>query len=239
MRLNDLKSARTAWHQAYYNESHSTTAHTETVATLGMVFGGGWTEKKFREIGPDGKQITFSQWVWVDKPMDTRVAKRKSTGVAIEGALRGRIQSAIGTLPAHLRAFGSFMYNPVSYDDTDIAEAASEVVFRLAYMKGERMYAKKMEKARYVAAGVLRRYRQRHQGGQSEGVDQIGTYHSLDKPEFFRSWVLDEYGVKLDPRNWDREWEGFIQACFDVCNDLDKDALSPVARCIGLIKEAA
>nr|WP_019365274.1 hypothetical protein [Pseudomonas luteola] len=239
MRLNDLKSARTAWHQAYYNESHSTTAHTETVATLGMVFGGGWTEKKLKETNPDGTVSTFSQWVWVEKPMDSRIPKRKSTAVAIEGALRGRIQSAIGGLPLHLRAFGDAMYHPTLFNDADTVEATSEVVFRMAYMKGDKMYAKKMEKARYVAAGIFRRYRQRHQGGQSEGGDQIGRYHSLEKPEFFRDFLLNEYGVKLASENWAREWEGFIQACFDVCNDLDKAALGPVAQCISLMKAEA
>jgi hypothetical protein len=239
MRLNSLKSARLAWHDCFHVECNSTTGHTEQVATLGMVFGGGWAEKKFKETNPDGTVSTFSQWVWVEKPMDTRVAKRKSTQVAIEGALRGRIQSAIGGLPSHLRAFGNAMYHPTLFQDPDTVDACSEVVFRMAYMKGERMYAKKMEKARYVAAGIFRRYRQRHQGGQSEGGDRIGNYHSLDKPEFFRAWLLDEYGVSLASENWTSQWSDFIQNCFDACNDLDKEALAPVARCIGMIKEAA
>lgn len=239
MRLNSLKSARQAWHDSYHVECNSTTGHTEQVATLGMVFGGGWTEKKLKETSSDGTVSTFSQWVWVEKPMDSRIPKRKSTAVAIEGALRGRIQSAIGGLPSHLRAFGNFIYHPELFKDENTCEAVAEVVFRKAYeSNGERMYAKKMEKARFVAEGVLRRYRQRHQGGQSEGLDRIGLY-ATDKPEGFRAWLLDERGVKLDARNWEREWEGFIQACFDVCNDLDAKALSPVARCIRLIKEAA
>lgn len=240
MRLNSLKSARQAWHDSYHVQCNSTTGHTEQVATLGMVFGGGWTEKKLKETNPDGTVSTFSQWVWVEKPMDSRIPKRKSTAVAIEGALRGRIQSAIGGLPSHLRAFGSFMYHPTLFKDSDITEATAEVVFRLAYINGKKkMYAKKMERARYVALGVLLRYRQRHQGGQSEGSDRIGHYHSLDKPEFFRKFLNDEYGVVLASEAWADEWGWFVQGCFDVCNDLDKQALASVARCIGLIKAEA
>lgn len=239
MRLNSLKSARQAWHDSYHVQCNSTTGHTEQVATLGMVFGGGWTEKKLKETNSDGTVSTFSQWVWVEKPMDSRIPKRKSTAVAIEGALRGRIQSAIGGLPLHLRAFGNAMYHPTLFNDADTVEATSEVVFRMAYMKGDKMYAKKMEKARFVAAGIFRRYRQRHQGGQSEGSDQIGRYHSLDKPEFFRDFLLNEYGVKLASENWNSQWAAFIQNCFDVCNDLDKAALAPVAQCISLMKAEA
>ncbi|MFJ2456826.1 hypothetical protein ACIOWK_34960 [Pseudomonas protegens] len=150
---------------------------------------------------------------------------------AAHQAIAGRIQQAIDTLPAHLKAFGNHMYSPVATDDDK--DDAQEALFRLAYSMGPTMYAKKFEKAGAVAEGVLYRYRRLHQGGQSEGVDPCPS------PEAFRAWLLNEFGLGLDSRNWDREWGEFVQACFNACNDLDKEALAPVSLAIKMMKIAA
>ncbi|WP_313461625.1 hypothetical protein [Pseudomonas nitroreducens] len=155
----------------------------------------------------------------------------RSTDVAIHQALAGRIQGAISTLPARLQAFGHHMYGPGT--NPDIKEEAESLVFDLAYSRGEKMYAKKFEKARYVAAGVLERYRRMHQGGQSSMPDPMPT------PEAFRAWILTRHGIDLDSRNWAREWQPFIDACFLACDDLDKQALTPVSSILAVMKEAA
>lgn len=150
---------------------------------------------------------------------------------AMHQSISARIQHAIDTLPAHLKAFGNFMYSPLA--TVDDKEEADDALFMSAYQAGPKMYAKKFEKARLVAQGVLHRYRRMHQGGQSEGVDPCPT------PEAFRSWLLHVLGLELDSRNWDREWEEFVQACFAACNDLDKAALVPVSFAIKEMKIAA
>lgn len=150
---------------------------------------------------------------------------------AAHQALAGRVQQAMDTLPDHLKAFGNHMYSPMATDDD--REEAEEALFRTAYAMGPRMYSKKFEKARYVAAGVLYRYRRIHQGGQSEGVDPCST------PEAFRRWLSVNYGIELSSEQWVREWEGFIGACFAACNDLDKQSLIPVSKCIAEMKQAA
>ncbi|QIE87996.1 hypothetical protein [Pseudomonas nitroreducens] len=155
----------------------------------------------------------------------------RSTDMAIHQALAGRVQGAISTLPPSLQAFGHHLYGPGT--DDDLREAAEEVVFTLAYSRGERMYAKKFERARYVAAGVLERYRRMHQGGQSAMPDPIPN------PEAFRAFLLARYGVIIDSRNWAREWEPFVEACFLACDDLDKEALVPVSTMLAVMREAA
>lgn len=157
--------------------------------------------------------------------------RQRKSGHQAHQAVAGRIQQAIDTLPAHLKAFGNHMYSPMATaDDADDAQAA---VFQMAYAAGPRMYAKKFEKARLVAMGVLHRYRRMHQGGQSEGIDPCPT------PESFRAWLLHVLGLELSSEQWGREWEGFIQACFNACNDLDKEALVPVSSAIKIMKNAA
>ncbi|WP_371917213.1 hypothetical protein [Pseudomonas sp. R37(2017)] len=150
---------------------------------------------------------------------------------AMHQALSAHIQHAICTLPAGLKAFGNHMYSPLATDDDK--EEAEEALFMAAYVMGPKMMTKKFIKARYVASTVLFRYRRIHQGGQSEGIDPLPT------SEAFRGWIFAEHGVKLPSENWGREWEGFVAQCFDACNDLDKQALVPVSRCITVMKEAA
>lgn len=163
--------------------------------------------------------------------MIQKTDKQSKAGRQVHQAVAAHIQRAIDTLPAHLKAFGNHMYSPMA--TADDAEEAHEAMFRVAYAAGPRMYAKKFEKARMVALGVLHRYRRIHQGGQSEGIDPCPT------PEGFRAWLLHMLGLELDSRNWDREWQDFVEACFNACNDLDKAALVPVSSVIKIMKTAA
>lgn len=150
---------------------------------------------------------------------------------AVHSTLAGQIQSAIARLNHQLRAFGNAMYaaEPTD-DDWDEAEAA---VCNLACSRAARMTADKRERAEYVAKGVFRRYRYMHQGGQSSNEDP------LIKPELFRAWMDAEYGVKLPSAAWGRDWEPFVQYCFDACYDIDAKALSPIGGVIYKMKEAA
>jgi hypothetical protein len=95
------------------------------------------------------------------------------------------------------------------------------------------MTASKRERAEYVAKGVFRRYRYMHQGGQSANADP------LIKPELFRAWMKGEYEVELPSAAWGRDWEPFVQLCFDACYDIDARALSPIGGVIYKMKEAA
>jgi len=125
--------------------------------------------------------------------MIQKTDKQRKAGHQVHQAVAAHIQRAIDTLPAHLKAFGNHMYSPMA--TADDAEEAHEAMFRVAYAAGPRMYAKKFEKARMVALGVLHRYRRMHQGGQSEGIDPCPT------PEGFRAWLLHMLGLDLDSRN--------------------------------------
>lgn len=199
-----LHTAREAWFQAFYTPRDSQGSFIERLGLMGTMV-----------------QMTD---------------RDSSTPAAMHQALAGRIQSAIKTLPRHVQALGHHLYNPMHDDDHDLRESVEAYVFMLAYQaftKETRMTAKKAEKARYVAAGVLYRYRRMHQGGASACADP------LEKAEHFRDWLDLEKGCRLAKDNFAREWEPFVQACFDVCNDLDKTALSAVGRCLGEMREAA
>ena len=150
---------------------------------------------------------------------------------AVHGALAGHIQSAIARLHYQLRAFGNAMYAAEPTDDD--REEAEEAVFNLACSRVERMTSSKRDRATYVAKGVFRRYRYMHQGGQSSNPDP------LIKPEIFRAWLEGEYRIKLSSAAWRRDWEPFVQLCFDACYDIDAKALSPIGGIIYKMNEAA
>lgn len=147
---------------------------------------------------------------------------------AVHQAIAGRIQQAINTLPPYVRAFGHWMYNPLAEEDEQ--EYAEAAVFVRAYNVSPRMTKYKMERARYVACGVLYRYRRMHQGGQSASLDP------LQKPEAFRDWLDEWYGIRLASEAWTRDWGGFVELCFDACDDLDREALAPVSSVIRVMK---
>lgn len=150
---------------------------------------------------------------------------------AMHQSISARIQHAIATLPAYLRAFGNHMYSPMgSADDMD---EAWEALFKAAYAMSPKMTARKYEKAQYVAHAVLYRYRRMHQGGQSEGDDPLPTVEKM------RIWVYQMYGIELVGDQWARDWAEFVGMCFDACNDLDKACLAPVSRSIAVMKQAA
>lgn len=150
---------------------------------------------------------------------------------AMRSVLAGYVQSAIARLHYQLRAFGNAMYAAEPTDDD--REEAEEAVFNLACSRVERMTAGKRERAEYVAKGVFRRYRYMHQGGQSSNADP------LIKPELFRAWMIAEYELELPSAAWGRDWEPFVQLCFDACYDIDAKALSPIGGVIYKMKEAA
>lgn len=158
-------------------------------------------------------------------------ARGNTADHAVHAALAGMIQSVISRLHPQIRVFGEFMYSALQ--DDAVREAAEDVVFAATMSKAKRMTEAKRERAYYVVKGVMFRYRYMHQGGQSANADP------LIKPEMFRGWLYGEYGVRIESAAWAREWEPFIQLCFECCEDLDRMALSPVAAIIYEMKEVA
>jgi len=171
-----------------------------------------------------------ADWARLGAAVQT-AARAVTADHAAHQALAGRVQAAISMLPACIQAFGHHMYSPIATDaDREMAEDA---VFVLAMREQARMTASKRERAEYVARGVLFRYRTMNQGGMG------GCHDRLASPAGFRAWLEDVYGVQLSSQNWDREWGGFIEACFAACNRLDRAALGPVAMVLEVLKDAA
>lgn len=154
-----------------------------------------------------------------------------TANAAVHGAISGWIQSAIARLPAQFRVFGNFMYAPRTdaRHAADVSEAAEHVILQSVMCGFNRMTTAKQNKLEYVVKGVMRRYRHMHQGGQSANPDP------LPNAERFRGWLLAEYGVKLESRNWTRDWVPAERLIFAACDEFDRRALGPIQEVINRI----
>jgi hypothetical protein len=180
---------------------------------------------------PWDSQGVFIEQLGLLGTMVQTTEKQRKASHAVHQALAGGVQAAIVRLTGCVQAFGHFMYSP--WVTADMQETAEESIFIMIMQRSPRMTAAKREKLEYVVKGVMARYRYMHQGGQSANPDPLAS------PEGFRAWIDAHYGVRLESSNWERDWGGFVSLAFECCEDLDKQALSPVAAAIYEMRRAA
>ncbi|AIR90753.1 hypothetical protein [Pseudomonas cremoricolorata] len=179
--------------------------------------------------GSWGAQSAFAaQLTQLGTRIQTTTGQRHAAR-AVHQALAGAIQAAIASLSRPLRAFGNYLYAP--HVEAWEQQAAELAVFLLVQQRGKRMTATKREKLEVLVKGVLLRYRYMHQGGQSANVDPLAA------PEAFRGWLQAHYQLSLSAVRWEREWGGYVRLAFDCCEDLDKQALAPIATRIHAMKK--
>lgn len=171
-----------------------------------------------------------SQMAMLGTKVQTTQGQRHA-GRAVHQTLAGVIQASIARLSRPLRAFGNYLYAP-QVDDCE-REDAELAIFILVQQRSARMTAAKRDKLEYVVKGVMARYRYMHQGGQSANADPLAA------PEAFRGWLEAHYGVSLSSVSWAREWGGYVTLAFECCEDLDKQALSPIAASLYQMKKIA
>lgn len=180
---------------------------------------------------PWDSQGVFLEQLGLLGTMVQTTEKQRKANHAVHQTIAGGVQAAIARLTGYIQAFGHFMYAPrVS---ADMQETAEESIFIMVMQRSPRMTSAKREKLEYVVKGVMARYRYMHQGGQSANDDPLAS------PEGFRAWLDAHYGVRLESSNWERDWGGFVNLAFECCEDLDKQALSPVAAAIYEMRSAA
>ncbi|WXL27745.1 hypothetical protein WG219_09960 [Ectopseudomonas mendocina] len=138
-------------------------------------------------------------------------------------ALAGRFQHAIASLPLALQCYGHNLYAPeVSTRQSNQWFEVAHALLWESWDKRAELTEEKQRLAQWVAAGVLYRYRFMVQGG-------MGNPDPLAEPRLFRGWLLERHSVRLDRRNWSREWGWIVQELFRVCDRLDRLALGPLA----------
>ena len=143
----------------------------------------------------------------------------RSIGAAWHQVLAGKVQAAISTLPAPLRAFGHRLYAPTP-SAIDCESAHALVWSRFVFPSPVR--ARKRERAFYLAECAIENH-----GRVVRGRDAM-------TPEQIRSWLFEERGIELSSMQWDREWGAIWEQFRTVCDAADAECLRPVAVVISL-----
>lgn len=182
-----LKSARQAWHDAFF-------------------------------AGKENTLIEFFQLgVAIQKTM-----RSNSLNVAIHAWIAGRIQHVISLLPENIKGFGNFMYSPLrTIDDLENGQEAVFDHFRFNY-KGDKLTEKKLEQIYYLVIAAMYEY----------FFIVYGNSSPFKTASDICRFLYDEKGIKMDNRNWGREFGSIYENLLMSCNYIDKTALEPVVKVI-------
>ncbi|QHJ85814.1 MAG: hypothetical protein [Bacteriophage sp.] len=170
-----------------------------------------------------GKENTVDQFLMLGTTIQKTVVNN-STSASMDSWLKGRVQNAISTLPENIQGFGNWIYSPMR--NIDDLENAQEVVFDNFWynFKAEKLTDKKWQLSKELTLCAILEY-----------------FHVImGNPKPFKTHadkcklLADERGVKIDNRNWDREWGAIYNALLNSCSYIDAKALEPVSKIIKL-----
>ena len=149
-------------------------------------------------------------------------AWHNSSNRAAHIAQAGLILQAIGTLPKHLQQLGDWLYAPLTTEQANwIVEDVQESIFLSSGCN------RGCEVSYWLTRAVMRDY-------QDLVLDRRMR---LQTPHAIRSWLADWHGVDIDTRRWVRHWKPVWKRLWTALDDLDAQALKPVARVIEKSKE--
>ena len=207
-----LISSRQAWHDAFYLAADSTLEGARQTLELGITpasgygLSGGWKKTKAGS-GNNG-------------------AYRDLTGVLMHRAVAGRIQSAISYLPEVYRRFGMVMYAPPSFivvEDVEVVRdwLASRIAAHFVDIE-KPLSNKNFELLPLFIQAMLMRHREL----------VANRPDPFQKNAKLRRFMFDEYGVKIPPENFWRNYGALIEQIQKQIDRLDQQCLVPVAKVI-------
>ena len=138
-------------------------------------------------------------------------------------AQAGKVLQAISSLPASLQKLGNWLYGPLSTEESNmIVEDVQELVFINSGVD------RSSDELYWLTRAVMRDYQDL----------VLERPMRLQTPQAIRGWLADTHGVNLDTRHWSREWKPVWQRLWNALDDLDAQALAPVAKVVAAVKEA-
>ena len=148
-------------------------------------------------------------------------AWHNSNNRAAHIAQAGKVLQAIDSLPAQLQQVGNWLYAPLTTEQSNwIVEDVQELIFIKSGCKGEDPY--------WMTRAVMRDY-------QDLVLDRRMR---LQTPQAIRQWLADWHGVEIDTRYWTRRWKPVWLKLWHTLDELDAQALAPVAKVVAAVKEA-
>lgn len=150
-----------------------------------------------------------------------------SIEVCIDQWLRGKVQSAIASLPEALQSFGNVLYKP-EFTNEEVEQAHGSIKIGLfEKYSGQIWTDEKLNKVHYLIFAAMREYKSlvNNQKNYFQSHNELCTY------------LAEWYGITILRNNWHRDWNEVYQKTLDVCNELDIKALKPVSNAVRSINK--
>lgn len=141
--------------------------------------------------------------------------------------LAGKIQHCINTLPVALQCFGHYLYSPLAsiYD----LEVAHELVWSIlaSQLPQQSLNKEEQQKAYWLVRAALKSY----QTLVVNKKDQLKTPRKIIK------FLKENYQIELAIADWKKHWQPLYNQMLVISNELDRQALMPIAYVIKQFKE--
>lgn len=188
-------------------------------------------------------KLLSARQVWHDayfvackSTMDPTIAHNGSgykddTGTFLHRAMAGRFQSAICSLPLIHKNFGMMMYAPNDFIcESHIVSSVDYIVLCVArslLLKGRAIKHKQFEDLPYFVRAML----YRHRIMVANRADPFSQIIDL------RHFLFDEFGVRLEPKDFTRTYGHIFETIKNHINEFDKQCLVPISKVIAQYKE--
>ncbi|MBK3468406.1 hypothetical protein [Pseudomonas sp. MF6776] len=214
-----LINARQVWSEAQHESNASISAAAiDRAATAPLKSGSRMRrhEAVFAAIGDDKEERiqVVRQKISISDTRRTPVGR--STARAAHLATIGKVLRAIDTLPFQVQQFGHYLYHPcmtmvhvlnaekLIWNDVDFSALTDA----------------KAAKAHYMITMALQSYKIESHGGEQWGPARVAE------------GMLKLYGVRIEPKVWDRDWKDVWNFLREAISEVDVQALQPVWQVI-------
>lgn len=214
-----LINARQVWTEAQHESNASISAAAIDRAATAPVKSGSRMrrhEAVFAAIGDDKEERiqVVRQKISISETRRTPVGR--STARAAHLATIGKVLRAIDTLPFQVQQFGHYLYHPcmtmvhvlnaekLIWNDVDFSALTDA----------------KAAKAHCMITIALQSYKIEAHGGEQWGPARVAE------------GMLKLYGVRIEPKVWDRDWKDVWNFLREAISEVDVQALQPVWQVI-------
>lgn len=214
-----LINARQVWTEAQHESNASISAVAIDKAESAPIKKGARMRRHevvFAAIGDDKEERIQAVRQKISISETRRTPVGRSTARAAHLATIGKVLRAIDTLPFQVQQFGHYLYHPcmtmvhvlnaekLIWSDVDLSA----------------LTAAKAAKAHCMITMALQSYKVEAHGGDQWGPARIAE------------GMLKLYGVRIEPKVWDRDWKDVWNFLREAIEEVDIQALQPIWQVI-------
>lgn len=214
-----LINARQAWTDSQHESNASIAAAAAEKANSAMRVKrekGRTQEAIFAAVGDDKEERIKVARQKISISETRRTPLGRSTARAAHLLTMARVQEAIETLPFQVQQLGHYLYHPC----LTMVHVLSAEKLVWAEIDVRALTEAKQAKVHCMVTMALQSYKAEVNGGDAWGPARVAD------------GMLKLYGVKLEPKHWDRDWKELWAFLRSAIEDVDYLAQEPVWKVI-------